>query len=110
MDWSSSDGDYSQGTNVTDMPMVQPLGLMGAAHPAVFLSQLHMRRLQRWFVTLHLDTRRHKQRLVTVCPLAQDDNLFMWTPLGQVTGCGGLFEERGRRYMVTFRGKTHQPS
>lgn len=52
--------------------VMQALGLMVAAHPVVPLGPLHMPRLQRWFASLCLDARRHKQHLVSLLPSVQD--------------------------------------
>jgi len=69
------------------------LGLMAAAHVVVPLGLLHMRRLQRWFSSLRLDSKRHKRRLVTIPP-SVEGNLRFWgspdhlrrgSPLGRVT-------------------------
>lgn len=55
-----------QGVAVTDLSVMQALGLMAAGHPVVLLGLLHMRCLQRWFASLLLDPKRHKHHLVNL--------------------------------------------
>lgn len=90
-----------QGSRVTALTVMQALGHMAAAHPVVPLGLLHMRRLQRWFASLHLDLKRQKFRLLTVPPTVQD-NLRYWgspqhllagTPLGRVTSYMSVFTD-----------------
>lgn len=90
-----------RGPRVTTLTVMQTLGHMAAAHPVVPLGLLHMRRLQRWFSSLHLDLRRQKFRLLTVPPRVQG-NLHYWgsprhlltgTPLGRVTSYTSVFTD-----------------
>lgn len=61
-DRSASDGaEAVAGAAVTVLTMMQAMGLMATVHPVVPL--LHMCCLQRRFVSLCLDARRHKRRL-----------------------------------------------
>ncbi|KAL3054842.1 hypothetical protein OYC64_017719 [Pagothenia borchgrevinki] len=78
---------------------MQTLGLMAAAHLVVPLGLLT--RLQRWFSGLRLDSKRHKQRLVTIPPPSVEGNLRYWgfpkqlrrgTPLGRVTSYVTVFK------------------
>lgn len=49
------------------------LWIMAAAHPVVPLGLLNMQHLQKWFASLCLVVRKHKQHLVTVLPSVQGD-------------------------------------
>lgn len=90
-----------RGRRVTALTVMQTLGHMAAAHPVVPLGLLHMRRLQRWFNSLHLDLRRHKFRLLSVPPTVQG-NLSYWgsphhlksgSPMGRVTSHTSVFTD-----------------
>lgn len=90
-----------RGSRVTALTVMQALGHMAAAHPVVPLGLLHMRRLQRWFTSLHLDLKRQKFRLLTV-PSTVQGNLRYWgspqhlltgTPLGRVTSYTTVFTD-----------------
>lgn len=59
---------HSSLNSVTALTVMQAQGFVSAAHPEVPLGLLHIQCLQRWFVSLHMDSRKHKQRLVTVPP------------------------------------------
>lgn len=66
--------------------MMQALGFMSATHQVVPQGLLHVRHLQRWFASLHLDVRKYKRRLVTVPPSVQDVVCFWGSPPTSVIG------------------------
>ena len=59
------------------MTIMQVLGLMAVGHPVVPLELLQMRHLQRWFTSLCLDTKTHKDHIVSIPPSVQE-NLRYW--------------------------------
>ncbi|XP_053289751.1 LOW QUALITY PROTEIN: uncharacterized protein LOC128450365 [Pleuronectes platessa] len=62
---------------VTVLSVMRLLGMMSAAHVVVPLGLLHMRRLQRWFIRLHVDPVRQRRRMVAVPPSVKAD-LIHW--------------------------------
>lgn len=57
----------------TVMSVTSLWGLTAAAHPMMSLGLLHICCLQRWFASLHLVVRRHKQCSIMVPYSVQDD-------------------------------------
>ncbi|XP_045919663.1 uncharacterized protein LOC123979658 [Micropterus dolomieu] len=88
-------------TAVTALSVMRLLGLMAAAHPVVTLALLHMRRLQRWFTSLHLNLKRHKRCMVKPPQSVQRDLRF-WgfphhlragVPLGRISSYVSVFTD-----------------
>ncbi|KAI3360259.1 hypothetical protein L3Q82_014572 [Scortum barcoo] len=86
---------------VTALSVMQLLGMMSAGHVTVPLGLLHMRRLQRWFIRLHVDPKRQRRRMVSVPPSVGPD-LAYWgnphvlsagVPLGRVTSHISVFTD-----------------
>ncbi|XP_033980402.1 uncharacterized protein LOC117477766 [Trematomus bernacchii] len=86
---------------VTALSVMQLLGMMSAGHVVIPLGLLHMRRLQRWFIRLHIDPVRQKRRMVYIPPsvgldLAYWKNLHVLSvgvPLGRVTSHTAVFTD-----------------
>lgn len=53
---------------VTTLTVMQALEFMAAAYPVVPLGLLHMRCLERWFASPHLDARKHLIAVPAVSP------------------------------------------
>ena len=65
---------------VTALSVMRLLGMMSAGHVVVPLGLLHMRRLQRWFIRLHVDPVRQRRRMVAVSPSVNADLLHWKNP------------------------------
>ena len=75
--------------------------MMSAGHVVVPLGLLHMRRLQRWFIHLHVDPVRQRRRIIAVPP-SEDADLVYWknprtlsvgVPLGRVASHISVFTD-----------------